>query len=185
MEPVEIRINVTEINEEVFFTRDAITKVSTRDIEFLKAKASVNRRKRVRLCAHRSIKDPVHEMLIIHTKDTYVRPHKHLKKSESFHIIEGKLKIVIFDESGGILEVINMGDYPSGDTFFYRLSESYFHTVILISDFVVFHETINGPFNREDNVFARWSPEENDHSAVKEYMDRLYDDLIRLKEGAR
>ncbi len=178
MAAFEIQISVTEINEEVLFTCNAITKVSRRDIEFLKAKASRNRRKRVRLCAHRSIEDPVHEMLIVHSKGTYVRPHKHPDKSESFHIIEGKLKIVIFNESGDILEVINMGDHPSEDAFFYRLSESYFHTVIPISDLVVFHETTDGPFRGDHTVFAPWAPAENEHEAQVIYMKELTSQLV-------
>lgn len=171
--PLELSINTTQVNEEVLFTIDPITKVSSSDIEILKARASGNRRRRVRLCVHRSINDSLHEMLIVHVRDAYVQPHKHLNKSESYHIIEGKLRIVVFDESGGVVEVINMGHYSSGDTFFYRISENYFHTVIPLSDFVVFHETTNGPFRREDTLFAPWAPEESDDTAVQKFKERL------------
>jgi len=171
--PVELSIKITEINEEVLYTSHPLMKATSRDIEILKAKASGNRRKRVRICAHSSINDPLHEMLIVHTKGAYVRPHKHLNKSESLHMIEGKLKIVVFDESGSIREVINMGRYSSGDAFFYRNSEEYFHTVIPLTEFVVFHETTNGPFRREDTLYAPWAPEESDHTAVRDYMEHL------------
>ena len=180
-----MKINVTEVNEEVLFTVDSITTVDRGDIESLKAKALRNERERVRFCSHRSVQDPVHEMLIVHTKGTYVRPHKHPNKSESFHIIEGNLDIVVFGDAGEPRKVIRLGDYSSGENFFWRLSDSYYHTVIPRSDVVVFHETTNGPFERaSSNVPAPWSPEEHDHAAVEEYGTRL-EHWIRAMRGDR
>ncbi len=153
------------INKEVLYALDAFTNVDGGDIELLKDKASKNPRKRIRFCAHKDTNDTLHEMLIIHSKGAYVRPHKHLNKSESFHIIEGKLKVVVFDEEGGVVESINMGEYSTGDVFYYRLSENCFHTVVPISDIVVFHETTNGPFEREDIIFAPWAPKEDEHGS--------------------
>jgi len=174
-------IKATEVNEEVFITSDSIAKVSQKDIEWLKAKALSNVRERVRLCTHQSVEDAVHEMLIVHTKGTYIRPHKHPNKSESFHIIEGALDIVVFDDTGGILEVVNMGEYSSGDQFFWRLSESHFHTVIPRTDIVVFHETTSGPFVRAtSNVPAPWSPNEGDLVSIEPYA-LVLETLIRLR----
>lgn len=167
-------IRVTEVNEEVLVTLDSIAKVTKDDIQWLKAKAAANVRERVRLCAHRNVEDAVHEMLIVHTKGTYIRPHKHPNKSESFHIIEGDLDIVVFDDAGDLLDVIEMGEYSSGSRFYWRLSESHFHTVIPRSDFVVFHETTSGPFERAtSNVAAPWSPGEDDLLGQARYMSQL------------
>ena len=178
-------IRATEINEEVFVTLDSIAKVSKSDIQWLKAKAMGNARERVRLCAHQSTEDAVHEMLIVHTKGAYIRPHKHPNKSESFHIIEGALDIVVFDDSGGVLEVIEMGEYSSGAHFYWRLSESHFHMVIPRSDIVVFHETTNGPFQRAtSNVPAHWSPEEADIVSVEEYSSGI-ETLVRQRHGRK
>jgi len=183
-------MNFTEVNEEVLFTSEPITNVSGEDIAFLKTKAAGNRRKRVRLCAHSGNEDPVHEMLIVHTKDTYVRPHKHLdltespvifKKSESIHLIEGTLKVLVFDESGDILEVTDLGDYSTGQTFFYRISDDHFHTLIPTSDVVVFHETTKGPFRREDTLFAPWAPAESDAEAQSTYLARLAEQIARVE----
>ena len=166
-------MRVRKFNEEVLYGDEAVVKVSRADMESLKERAQLNPRKRVRLCAHKDIDDKVHEMLIVHTKDTYVRPHKHLTKSESFHVIEGSVNVVIFDEVGGIAEVIQMGDYSSGRRFYYRLSEACYHTLLISSDFLVFHETANGPFRRSDTIFASWAPDENDTAAQKQFMERL------------
>jgi len=160
-------------NEEVLYCEDAIVKVSPQDIERLKGEALNNKRKRVRICAHRNVEDNPHEMLIIHTKGAYIPPHKHLNKSESFHVIEGVVDVIIFDEEGGIADVIEMGDYASGKPFYYRISDPIYHSLMIHSNFLVFHETTKGPFNKEDTIFPSWAPGENAEHEVYPYMRDL------------
>jgi len=163
----------TKINEEVLYAEETIIKVGLKDIEFLKEMAKRNRRKRVRLCAHKNVKDKLHEMLIVHMKDTFVRPHKHLDKSESWHVIEGVVDVIIFNDDGNVNDVIKMGDYVSDQAFYYRISTALYHTLLIRTDVLVFHETTTGPFNRTDTVFAPWSPEENDTVGCALFMKKL------------
>ena len=173
---------LSENHKVLAFSRTMPDEAKFLHIKWLKAKAIGNTRERVRLCTHQSVEDAVHEMLIVHIKGTYIRPHKHPNKSESFHIIEGTLDIVIFDDAGNIFEVVNMGEYSSGDQFFWRLSQSYFHTVIPRSDVVVFHETTGGPFVKEtSNVPAPWSPTEDDIESIDLYTKRL-NTSVRLRK---
>jgi cupin fold WbuC family metalloprotein len=102
-----------------------------------------------------------------------VRPHKHLGKPESFHVIEGIVDVIIFDECGDIREVIQMGNYGSDRVFYYRISTPIYHTLLIRSDILVFHETTTGPFNRVDTVFAPWSPEEIDSSGCALFTEKL------------
>lgn len=160
-------------NEEVLYADESIVKVGYQDIQLLKGQADLNERKRIRLCSHRNIKDRIHEMLIIHTRNTYVRPHKHINKTESFHIIEGIADIVIYNDGGSVTDIIPMGKYESGRIFYYRLSDPLFHTLRITSDYLVFHEITDGPFKRSDMLFAPWSPDENDHAAVIKFVEKL------------
>lgn len=166
-------IKFNEINEEIIYVNEPIARINTAEIELLKKKAVVNKRKRIRICTHREVNDKIHEMLIVHVKGAYIRPHKHLNKIESFHVIEGDLKVVVFDDSGDIMDVIDMGSYQSGKNFYYRLADSHFHTIIPVSDLVVFHEITNGPFLREETVFADWAPTESDIELQQEFLDNL------------
>ena len=162
-----------QFNKEVLYTDEALTKISKADIDVLKQKALANTHKRIRLCAHTNVNDPLHEMLIIHVKDTYVPPHKHLHKSESLYVIEGCVDVVILDDQGKVQEVVPMGDYASGRIFYYRMETSLYHTLLIKSEFLVFHEVTKGPFNRSDTVFAPWAPQESDPQACQVYMQRL------------
>src|SRR6266850_2471184 len=98
------------VNDEVFVAEDSIVQVDRTQMEALKTQAARNPRHRVRLCAHKDSQNELHEMLIVLTKDVYIRPHKHLGKPESFHVIEGSATVIFFDESGRVDEVIQVGD---------------------------------------------------------------------------
>lgn len=165
--------NYRMLNPEVLYSEATITTVGRSDIDLFKQLSSKNPRKRVRLCAHYSSDDRLHEMLIVHERDTYVRPHKHPGKTESTHIIEGLVDVVVFDDDGRVENVIRMGDYASGRIFYYRMAVPVFHTLIIRSDVLVFHETTNGPFERKDTVFASWAPEDNDINFINTFMADL------------
>jgi cupin fold WbuC family metalloprotein len=158
---------------EVRYAIDAVITVDAEDVAQLKGAAQRNPRRRVRLCAHGGIDDSLHEMLIVHTNNTYVRPHRHLGKSESFHVIEGDVDVVLFDDVGGVREVIRMGPFASGRPFFYRIAQPLFHTLLIRSEVLVFHETTGGPFRRADTEFASWAPDDTDVLAVGRFLADL------------
>lgn len=66
-----------------------------------------------------------------------------------------------------------MGDYTSARKFYYRLCSPVYHTLIITSDILVFHECTNGPFERSETVYAPWSPKENEYESVKNFMNKL------------
>ena len=165
--------NLKEMSREVYYVTDNIAKLSKKNLDFIKEKMINNNLQRIRICAHKDINDKIHEMFIVLRKTTYIRPHKHLNKSESFHLVEGKAKVIVFDGEGSIQDVVDMDDYDSGKKFYYRIDDAYYHTVFVISDFLVFHETVQGPFKKEGTVFAPWAPEEKDEKGTGEYMEKL------------
>ncbi len=166
-------MKVTTINSEVLFTNSDITEVSAEDLEFLKEKSINNERKRIRLCVHKDIDDKVHEMIIVHGKGAYVRPHKHLARSESLHVIEGEAYAIIFDDSGHISQVIHMGDKNSGSPFYYRISCAVYHSLVIVSDFFIFHEAVEGPFDKSKSAFAPFSPADGDKKNIEEFSKKL------------
>lgn len=162
-----------QINSEVYSATSEIVSVNAADINYLKDKVSKTPNKRVRICVHKNSEDKLHEMLIVINKGSYVRPHKHLNKGESFHMIEGMLDVIIFNDDGSIREIIPLGYPGSGRNLFYRLSAPYFHTIVLRTDWVVFHETTNGPFVKNETIYAPWSPEISEIEAVSVFMKKL------------
>ena len=162
-----------KVSEEVLVAQDSLVQVDHACLEALKALAARSPRHRARLCAHKDSQDRLHEMLIVLSRAAYIRPHKHLNKTESFHVIEGSATVLFFDDAGAIVEVIPVGEAASGRPFYFRNDDPRYHTQIITSDFLVFHEITNGPFNRADTLFAPWSPEETETAAVRAFVEKL------------
>ena len=166
-------MKIKKINNEVLYSKERITRVNLRDITYLKKLASKNKTRKIRLCTHRNTKDNLHEMLIVHNKNYYVWPHKHLNSTESFNIIDGKLDIVFFSNTGKIIDWLPMGAFHTGRNFYYRLPKSHYHTVVIRSKVAVFHEITKGPFLKKKTILAPWAPDRNNKSAVKKYLKKL------------
>ncbi|MBF0523075.1 MAG: cupin fold metalloprotein, WbuC family [Candidatus Omnitrophica bacterium] len=165
-----------KVSEEVYYAPEKLVAVTQENVSFLKKVAQANKRRRSRLCAHNDTGDLTQEMIIVLGKGNYVRPHKHLDKSESFHVIEGSAKLIFFDEKGNFTHAVSLGDHSSGKVFFNRIADASYHSLMVTSDFFVFHETTKGPFiqgNRTDTVFASWAPQDNDEAAAQAFMDKL------------
>ena len=113
-------ISTRKESAEVLYTNDSIVSVNRQDLSELKNIARLNPRRRVRLCTHSSISDAIHEMIIYHPKGSYVTPHKHRRKNESFYLICGEIDCVIFDKDGDVTKVLHMGSYKSEKSFYYR-----------------------------------------------------------------
>lgn len=168
-------MHLKRISNEVAIADEPIVKIERSDLETLKQSLAASALGRSRICAHKDPADLLHEMLIALARTTYIRPHKHFGKSESFHIIEGQLDVVLFNDAGEISQLIPMGDISSGRIFYYRLSDPVYHTLVIRTELVVLHEITNGPFKREDTVFAPWAPEDKDVVAVQRFTDRVAD----------
>ena len=95
-----IKVEYRKINEEVLYPDGKWVGLTIADLAFLRSEAAKNPRQRIRLCAHQGPQDKVHEMFIVHGKDAYVRPHRHLNKTESFFLLEGQADAVFFDDEG-------------------------------------------------------------------------------------
>jgi len=146
-----------KISDEVLYTTNNLTELCYKDIQLLKEESLKNDSKKIRICAHPDVNDKLHEMIIVLSKDGYVKPHKHLYKTESFHLIEGKLDVVIFNEQGEVTTTKQLSDFLSGKPFYIRLPPDCFHTVVPKTETVVFHEITPGPFKPEDTVFNDWN----------------------------
>lgn len=168
------------VNDEVLYTDEAITTLSSKDMGTLVEKADLTERKRVRLCTHQHADHPLHQMFIVLGKETYIRPHYHTKSDESFHVLSGEVDVVFFDEQGQIETVYSLGDYASGKPFYCRIPANSMHMVIIRSQKLVFCEATLGPFKRGNMIFAQWSPEENSDEAW-EYIAQVSKLIEKMK----
>ncbi len=158
---------------EVLVADEPLLVVSADGIDEVKRRASASGRRRARICAHASSDEPLHEMLIVLDRETYIRPHRHHAKAESFLVLEGEADIVFFDAEGGISRVVRVGAYGSGHAFYYRVSDARYHTVVVRTPIVAFHEATTGPFLPAQTEHAPWAPPEGETAAIATWRGQL------------
>jgi cupin fold WbuC family metalloprotein len=166
-------ILVKKKNSEVFYLKKKIEFINHQHINFLKKKVKVAKRKRARICMHTNLSNKLHEMLIILTKNTYIRPHKHLGKAESLHVVEGSADVIFFNDKGKIIDRKTLGEKDNNYNFYYRINSSTFHTFKLRTKYFIFHEATEGPFLKSKTKYAKWSPQEKDFKATKKFMNSI------------
>ncbi len=112
-------------------------------------------RSTIRLCLHQSTKDTHHSMIIIDYKYNYLDPHFHLKTSETHQPIVGKLGVAVFSKKGKIIKKYIL---DGKNNFLDRLEEGECHLLLPITNFVIYHETNRGKFNRKkpDMHVPKW-----------------------------
>jgi cupin fold WbuC family metalloprotein len=177
-------VKLRKLNEEVFVADEPIVRLGPAEIAFVKERALASPRRRARICAHPGPEDRLHEMLIAISGDSYIHPHRHFDKAESFHIVEGNVDVVMLDASGEIDEVIPLGEPGSGRALYYRVSTPLFHTLLIRSPLLVVHEVTSGPFERAQSENAAFAPPEGDREATGRYMADL-DRRARAWQQAR
>jgi cupin fold WbuC family metalloprotein len=113
-------------------------------------------RRRSRLLLHRSPDELLHEMIIALPRDSCDIPHKNFRSGKSFHVLRGGMTVMVFSDDGTTVTPLFAEAAGRRMPSLVRLNDPYFHTIIPMSDYVVFVETNMGPFT--GNEFAPWSP---------------------------
>ena len=170
----QIPFNWKEESGCVFYVKDEIVVFTDEMKSFLISRASKHLKREARLCTHLNPDSTLHEMIIVHSRGNYVPPHKHFNKVESFHLIEGELDIIIFCDRGEIKQVIHLS---SENDIYYRLQKSLYHTVVPLSEYVIYHEVTNGPFLVEEKYEATWAPKKNDLEQVRIFQNKLMENI--------
>ena len=104
---------------------------------------------------------------------SYIRPHRHLdvEKDETFLMVRGRLGIVVFDETGAVLETCILS--ADGERLAADIPHGAYHTAVSLESGTIFFEAKAGPYlplsAGEPGEFA---PGEGSPEAA-DYLERL------------
>ena len=133
--------------------------ISTALLEEMTAKSLASPRRRAHHNLHASANDLVQRFVVVFQRDSYVRPHRHLTKSELCTIIRGRFEVVIFDSAGTVTERTVIGEGTPNMAF--ELPRETWHTLLPLTDGAAFVEVKEGPYDPATAAeFAVWAPEE-------------------------
>ena len=164
-------------NSEVEINQNSLLIIDKSFVERISNLAKENSSGKYRTCIHASNNDNVHEMLIAHTSNTYVRPHKHRVNGESLQFIEGEAVAIIFEDNGTIEKAFKVGCYDTNNSFYYSMSSAKYHMLIIQSGILIFKETVTGPFIRDDTIFPDWAPNGDDRDETNKYLSELMEEV--------
>ena len=108
-----------------------------------------------RICLHRDSDSDLHNMLIVHPKDKYIRPHKNPNKSKAYQIIEGAMRMIGINDSKKKLfdrELSERGDRMV------RIEKNVYLLLLPLTQLVVFQEIALGPFVRGGGILKSMHP---------------------------
>ena len=167
---LEVKKDPTAKSLSYFYTGDIVA-VNRRIISQLIEESKRNDHCDIRLCLHKNTREKMHQMIILKTRGNYYRPHRHPDKVESYHMIEGKMALFIFDSGEDIAECRILS---SDDNFLYQVGKNRWHVSIPLSEYVVYIESTTGPFNGAgDTDFAPWAPDGADPEEAMRYFETL------------
>jgi cupin fold WbuC family metalloprotein len=151
--------------------------ISSNSLEELKLKARQSKRLRKNYNFHKHPEDTLQRMLHAMNPGTYVQPHKHENpdKREAFIILEGKVAVIAFDDSGRIVEFFIL-DSKKGN-YGVEIPEQTWHMLIALEENSVIYEVKDGPYSpQDDKNFAPWAPKEGD-KACQFYLESVQQQL--------
>ena len=130
------------------------------DVRRLSAEARISPRLRKNRNLH-EMDDVVHRLFNAIEPGSYVRPHRHLSppKAETMVVVSGRLGLLVFDDSGGVLEKIVLE--AGSETFGVEVPAGTWHSFVSLAAGTVVFEVKEGPYvSPGGSDSAPWAPEE-------------------------
>jgi len=142
--------------------------VDNKTIDELK-NIAVNLKQTVRVCMHSSSEDDLHNMIIVHHKDQYIRPHANIFNSKAYHHIDGEMLMVALDENRNEIfrTILNNQNRVV------RIDKGIYLYLKILSDTVIFHEIAIGPYTQSTTKYPKWAPESSDEKSIQAFQKEI------------
>ncbi len=144
-------------------------------IDKVTEQARTSPRLRMNYNFHPELGDPVQRLLNALEPWTYIRPHKHTTKEESFVLLRGRVLAVVFNTDGTIRDhaVLSAASGILGVEF----EENCYHMLTSLETGSAVYEIKEGPFvPHTEGSSAPWAPKEGSPEA-KDFLKRVLQDL--------
>jgi cupin fold WbuC family metalloprotein len=150
-------------------------KITTQLIDSVIDQARTSLRLRMNYNFHPELSDPVQRLLNALEPWTYIRPHKHITKEESFVLLRGTALAVAFNDDGSIRDhaVLSQANGILGIEF----EENSYHMLTALETGTVVYEIKEGPFvPHTEGSSASWAPQEGTPGA-KDFLAKVFEEL--------
>ncbi|MEI8047874.1 MAG: WbuC family cupin fold metalloprotein [Bacteroidota bacterium] len=150
-------------------------KITTELIDKVIEQARTSPRLRMNYNFHPELSDPVQRLINALEPWTYIRPHKHTTKEESFVLLRGTVLAVVFNEDGSIREhaILSATSGILGIEF----EENCYHMLTSLETGSAVYEIKEGPFvPHTEGSSASFAPKEGTPEAVI-FLKKVFGEL--------
>jgi cupin fold WbuC family metalloprotein len=126
--------------------------------------ARASERLRTNLNIHESADDAVQRLFLAFEPGTYIRPHRHPHKWELFIVLHGELELLLFDDTGSIVERIALA---AAATRVVEVQPNTWHSYVSKQTGTLALEVKEGPYRPSpEKDFLPMAPAENTDQAA-------------------
>lgn len=141
-------------------------------LDYVTSQAKVNPRLRMNYNFHTSMGEPIHRMLNALEPESYLPPHRHTDKEETYLVLRGSMWVFYYDESGNVLERVLLS--PSEGKYGLEIPTGTWHSIVVLESGTVIFEMKKGPYQPlapED--LASWAPAPSDKEGAEAFMKQM------------
>jgi cupin fold WbuC family metalloprotein len=146
----------------------------------LTEKAKQSDRLRTHYNLHSTLEDPIHRLCIAAEPNTYMRPHRHQDKWELLILLKGKASLILFDDSGTVIEKFNLSEEGTSAI---EIQKGVWHVFYSEKSGTILLEVKAGPYipiSSEDS--APWAPQEGNDGTME--MLEFYKSCLKNQKKA-
>lgn len=93
---------------------------------------------------HESLDAPIHRLLNALEPGTYLPPHRHTDKEETYVVLRGSLLTFFYDDLGNVMEKVNLN--LSAGVYGVEIPSGTWHSIIALEPGTVIFEIKSGPY---------------------------------------
>jgi cupin fold WbuC family metalloprotein len=137
----------------VYYASSTPAKLDMQSMLLMKELADYRELPMFRVCLHQSDDEPIHEMLMMHTRPQLVGPLKQHKSSLSYHMLDGAADFRLHDDQGVCTWESRLDSNDNFRPRSLRLNARVFRSMQTVSPYAIFLEVAGGPFKDDDTVW--------------------------------
>lgn len=141
-------------------------------LDAVTAQAKENPRLRMNYNLHATLDAPIHRLLNALEPDTYLPPHRHTDKEETYLVLRGSLLVFFYDDQGNVTDKACLD--PTKGNFGLEIPSGTWHSIVVLESGTLIFEIKKGPYQPSSpEDLASWAPASSDEEGVKDFIKRM------------
>lgn len=141
-------------------------------LDAVTSQAKENSRLRMNYNFHATMDAPIHRLLNALEPGTYLPPHRHRDKEETYLVLRGSLLACFYDGAGNVTERALLN--PSEGKYGLEIPPCTWHSIVVLESGTVIFEIKKGPYSPlSPEDLASWAPAASDEEGAKAFMKRM------------